>query len=130
MSLQVVIVTPERTLLNETADAAVVPLFDGEKGVLPGHARTIGRLGFGELRFQSGGSTTRYYIDGGFVQIANNEVNILTGRAVPASDIDRAEVERQLAESEKMQPENREQAANKARFIEQARAQLRVASSR
>ena len=48
--LQVVVVTPEKTLLDETVDFVALPLYDGELGVLPGRAPLIGRLGYGELR--------------------------------------------------------------------------------
>ena len=47
-SLHCVVVTPERAVVDETADFVVLPMLDGELGVLPGRAPLIGRLGFGE----------------------------------------------------------------------------------
>ena len=52
--IQCVVVTPERALLDERVDAVVLPMYDGELGVLPGRAPLIGRLGFGELRTTRG----------------------------------------------------------------------------
>ena len=49
-----VVVTPEKAVLDETAELVIVPMFDGEFGVLPGCAPVIGRLGAGELRLKSG----------------------------------------------------------------------------
>ena len=69
-SLQCVVVTPERALLDEPADFVVLPMYDGELGVLPGRAPLIGRLGFGEMRVRRGGQTERYYVDGGFARSA------------------------------------------------------------
>jgi len=79
MKLQVVIVTPESTALDKHVDSVVLPLFDGEKGILANHAPMIGRLGKGKLRIKDGGSEESYEIDGGFVQIEANVVSILTG---------------------------------------------------
>src|SRR3954453_19481850 len=48
--LQCVVVTPEKTLLDETVDFVALPLFDGELGVLPGRSPLLGRLGYGGVR--------------------------------------------------------------------------------
>src|ERR1700733_7311820 len=86
-SLQCVVVTPERAVLDETADFVALPMFDGELGVLPGRLPLIGRLGFGEMRTVKGHETHRYFIDGGFAQVRGNVVTLLTSRAVKAEDI-------------------------------------------
>ena len=65
------------------ADFVALPLYDGEIGIAPGHSPFIGRLGYGELRVVNGGGRTRYYVDGGFVQVADNLVSVLTKRAIP-----------------------------------------------
>jgi F-type H+-transporting ATPase subunit epsilon len=86
-SLRVVVVTPERAVLDESADMVVLPMFDGERGVLAGHAPFVGQLGPGELRIKSGGAVKRYFIDGGFAQVTGTVVNVLTARAVPAEKL-------------------------------------------
>src|SRR5436189_6114032 len=85
--LQCTVVTPERAVLDETADFVVLPMYDGELGVLPGRAPLIGRLGFGELRVRRGDNTQRFYVDGGFAQVRANVVTVLTGQAVPAAEL-------------------------------------------
>src|SRR5438132_1738275 len=87
-SVQCVIVTPERAVLDEPVDFVALPLYDGELGVLPGRAPLIGRLGFGELRTRTGGAVRRYFVDGGFVQVRDDVVTVLSSRAVPADKID------------------------------------------
>ena len=84
-TLRVVVVTPERAVLDESADMVVLPMFDGERGVLHGHAPFVGQLGPGELRIKSGATLKRFFIDGGFAQVTGAVVNVLTARAV-ASD--------------------------------------------
>src|SRR5436190_12016224 len=98
-TLQCVVVTPERTVLDTTVDSVVLPMYDGELGVLPGRAALIGRLGYGELRTRKGGTVQRYFVDGGFAEVRKDVVTVLTHRAVRAEDIDPAAAERALQEA-------------------------------
>src|SRR6266446_4017979 len=97
--LQCVVVTPERAVLDEPVDFVALTLYDGELGVLPGRAPLIGRLGYGELRIRRGESTRRYFVDGGFAQVRNNVVTVLTPRAIRAEDIDPQAASQMLAEA-------------------------------
>lgn len=126
-SLQLVVVTPEATVLEAAVDFAALPLYDGEIGILPGRSPMIGRLGYGELRFTSGGQASRYYVDGGFVQVAGNVVSVLTNRAMPVSDIDRQAAEEQLAAARARKAHSEELLAIRDRLERQARAQIRLA---
>jgi F-type H+-transporting ATPase subunit epsilon len=87
-SVECVVVTPERAVLDEPVDFVALPMYDGELGVLPGRAPLIGRLGYGELRIRNGNITKRYYVDGGFAQVRANVVTVLTPRAIRGEDID------------------------------------------
>jgi F-type H+-transporting ATPase subunit epsilon len=78
-SLTCIVVTPEQTALEQKAEFISVPLYDGELGVLLGRAPLIGRLGKGVLRVrESNGKVSRYRVDGGFVQIQDNVVSLIT----------------------------------------------------
>ena len=129
-SLHCVVVTPEETAVDTTARFIAVPLFDGELGIAPGRAPLIGRLGYGELRVVDGGHTKRYYLDGGFVQVARNEVTILTGRAVPADRLDAEVAGEQLRTARDRKANSEETLAIRERLVAQARAQLRMAGQR
>lgn len=129
MAIQVVIVTPEETALDVSADFVVLPLFDGEMGVLPGHAPTIGRLGFGEMRVRDGGATNRFYIDGGFAQVADDVVTVLTGQAIDSANLNAQDIRQSLDEAERSNPESADEKALKTRAIAQAKAQLKVAEA-
>ena len=76
-SLQCVVVTPERAVLDEAVDFVALPMYDGELGVLPGRLPLIGRLGFGELRTVKDRVTKCYFIDGGFAQVRADVVTVL-----------------------------------------------------
>src|SRR4051812_16456868 len=127
-NLHCVIVTPEATVLETPADFVAVPLFDGEAGVAPGRAPLIGRLGYGELRVRTGQNTQRFYVDGGFVQVADNIVSVLTNRAVPADRLDTVAASEQLSTAIARPAAGQEEMAIRDRQISQARGQLRVAS--
>ncbi len=119
------VVTPERELLDQEADSIVVPMYDGELGVLPGRAPLIGRLGAGELRISQAGQTERYYVDGGFVQIRANVVTVLTQQAARPREIDAAAAERLLASSPPL-THNDAEAESVFRDRQRARARVRV----
>ena len=126
--LRCIIVTPEETAMEQESSFVVVPLFDGELGVAPGHSPLIGRLGLGELRLTaSDGTKSRFYVDGGFVQVANDVVTVLTGKTVPASDLDVAVAEEQLADAMKRPVNTDELLELRERAVLQARSQIRIA---
>jgi F-type H+-transporting ATPase subunit epsilon len=126
-ALNISVVTPEATLLDESAEFVAVPLYDGELGIAPDHSPMIGRLGFGELRIRQAGQSRSYYIDGGFVQVADNNVAVLTNRAVPSSQLDVKVAAEQLEVARSRPANTPELRAIRDRLESQARAQLRVA---
>lgn len=120
-----VVVTPEKAMLDAAVDFVVVPMFDGELGVLPGRQPLIGRLGCGELRTVSGKTTRRYYVDGGFVQVRSDVVTLLTAKAIPAEELNAAAAEAALKDSTKTALTPFEQEMQQKAQV-RARAQLRI----
>ena len=124
--LQLIVVTPERTTLDEPVEGVSIPMFDGEQGILPGHSPLIGRLGPGELRTNIGGETKRFYVDGGFVQVVNDVVSVLTGRSIPVSEIDLAAAKEALVAAEAQAGNNSSLMEIKRKAVAQAKAQIRL----
>jgi F-type H+-transporting ATPase subunit epsilon len=125
--VQCIVVTPERTVLDQEADFVALPLYDGEIGIAPGHSPLIGRLGAGELRILHEGGLDRFYVEGGFVQVLGGVVSVLTARAVPAGQIDEEAAEEQLDAARQRLAHTPDLMALRDRAVSQARAQLRVA---
>ena len=125
-SLQCVIVTPERAVVDEQADFVALPLYDGEIGILPGRAPLVGRLGYGELRIKRGGQTKRFFVDGGFVQVRANVVTVLTPRAIPAAELKVDAARQALDAARATHPRNPVEQAGKEKAQARARAQLRI----
>jgi F-type H+-transporting ATPase subunit epsilon len=76
--LKVAIISPENTIYEGEADMVVAPAWDGEVGVLRGHAPMLVLLGAGEMRIKSGGDEQRFHVEGGFMQVADDVVTVLS----------------------------------------------------
>jgi F-type H+-transporting ATPase subunit epsilon len=98
-TLRLAVVTPERTELDQEVDTVSLPMIDGQLGVLPGHAPMIGRLGYGIIRYKSGGQEQKRFIDGGFLQIEANVISVLTARMIGVDSLKADEAERELAKA-------------------------------
>ncbi len=79
--LHVSVISPERVLFEGETDSVVAPAFDGEVGILTGHAAMVTLLGNGELRLGTA-AAHRFHVEGGFLQVADNQVRVVTERAV------------------------------------------------
>lgn len=82
--LKVSVISPERVLFEGEAESVIAPAFDGEVGILPQHAPMMTLLGRGELRLGPDGSAGRFQVEGGFLQVLNDSVRIVTESARPA----------------------------------------------
>jgi len=127
-TLRCMIVTPECAVLDEVADSVILPLFDGDSGVLPGREPLIGKLRSGELRL-SGASGKSLFIDGGFVQVVRDTVTVLTPRALLAGQIDQAAAQKVL-EAPSQPATSSAAMAERLVATTRARAQLKVARTR
>ena len=95
--MQVKVVTPDSSFFDGEAESCVLPAFDGEVGILPGHAPMIARMGHGVARVSVAGKTTRVAVYGGFVKVQDNEVVVLAGGAAAEGASNRAAAEKDYA---------------------------------
>jgi F-type H+-transporting ATPase subunit epsilon len=127
-TVKVVVVTPEKAVLDETAEFVVVPMIDGELGVLPGRSPLIGRLGAGELRLTTGTATKRFFIEAGFVQVRANVVTVLTASALSSEKVTRDAAQKAAQAAEALPSGNGVERANKAKARERASGMAKVAA--
>ena len=92
--LEVRIITPERIAFQEKVDAVVATAYDGEVGILPGHAPMMVVLGIGELRVRVGNRFEWFAIGEGFLHVADDVVTVLTPFAEAAREVDVDEARR------------------------------------
>lgn len=91
--LSVRIVSPERVVFEGRARAVVAPAWDGQLGILRGHAPLITLLGSGEVRVlhpAHGGTSAedRYPVSGGVLEVDQNTVTVLSERTGGSGDGD------------------------------------------
>jgi len=125
------IVTPERTVFEDSVDQITLPTADGEITVLPLHIPLISVLVSGELTIKKEGEETTMAVSGGIIEVRKNEMTILADTAERAEEIDisRAEEARKRAEKlkdEKIRMDETEYAAAAA-LLERNLARIRVA---
>ena len=79
--LKVSVSSPERMLFQGEATQVVAPAIDGFVGILQGHAPMMTLLGQGELRLDGAGANSRFTVSGGFLQVVDDYVRVVTESA-------------------------------------------------
>jgi len=101
--LAVRLVTPDRILLDATAEAVELPSMSGYLEALYGAAPLLAELGAGEVRLHGGSSgDQKFFVAWGFVEVLPERVTILAETAMHPDEIDRAEAQQELQEGEKL----------------------------
>jgi F-type H+-transporting ATPase subunit epsilon len=98
--LKVEIVTPEKRVLSVQADEAIVPGARGLFGVRPGHTPFLSLMEPGWMTLKDGATSQRYYVAGGFVEVANDVVRVLADQAETEAEVDVEAAKRRLADAQ------------------------------
>src|SRR5580698_8076276 len=103
--LRVRLVTPEKILVDQTADAVELPAKTGYMEVLFGHAPLLAELGAGDVTVHGGGEgsggESRYNVSWGFVEVLPDRVTILAKDALKPEEIDVPRAQKQLEQGQK-----------------------------
>ncbi len=127
-TFQCTLISPENKLFDEPVRYASVPAWDGLVGIAPGRAPLLAKLGEGVLRLDLADGGSRYfYIGGGFVQMQDNVLSVLSSSARPASDVDIQQAREMLAEVKETQATTDEQVEQRDRQVRQAQAMMSAA---
>ena len=94
------IISPERVTFRNQVEFLAAPAYEGELGVLPGHAHLLTQLVSGVIHFKKDGRTEYVAISGGFLEVHPDRVAVFAETAELAEEID-AERARQSAEKAK-----------------------------
>ena len=119
------VVTPERAILEGDASFAAFPAHDGEIGIMPGRSALLCRLGTGLLRVKVDGEERRFFVDGGFAQMVDNRLTLLTEQAQGSDEIE-FDAARQLLEDAKAMPVEGGGYEARQAAIQRARAQIKL----
>jgi F-type H+-transporting ATPase subunit epsilon len=99
-SFQLEIVTPEKKVVDTTAEEAQIPGKNGYLGVLPGHAPLITELAVGEISYRAGGDEQRLAVAWGFAEVLPDKVTVLAETAERPSEIDAERARKAKARAE------------------------------
>ena len=91
-NLHLVVVSHDRTLLDQHCQEVGLPGRHGDLGILPGHAAFLGALRPGVLSAKSAGESVSAAISAGFCEVLDDRVTVLVDHADFAADLDVEEV--------------------------------------
>ena len=120
------VITPERAVLETDATFVAFPAHDGEVGILAHRAPLLYKMGIGELRVEAPEGNRRLFVDGGFAQMVDNRLTILTEQARAVEEIDREAARRALEEARSMPTVTETEFAARQRALKRAETQLRL----
>ena len=96
------LVTPDRVLVDDTADAVELPSSAGYLEALYGHAPLLAELGAGQVRLHGGSAGERsFFVAWGFAEVLPDRVTILAEEALRPEEIDRVQAEQDLLSAHK-----------------------------
>jgi F-type H+-transporting ATPase subunit epsilon len=108
MTLQVHVITPDRTVWNDAVEEVILPSASGQLGILSGHAPLLTALDIGVMRVRPGKDWKNLVVMGGFAEVDQNILKVLVNSAEVDDDIDKEE-----AQAEFIKAQTRLEQANK-----------------
>lgn len=121
--LNVSVISPEKILYKGEVDSLVVPGSEGFFGILRNHAPLVATLGIGVLEIRKGEKLKNISVEGGFIEVKDNTVSILTDHGALKEDIDIEAEKKALAEVEKLSPSD-----SKNLLLQKTKTRILVAS--
>ena len=125
-TFQCSVITPERAVLECDAKFVAFPAHDGEMGMLNHRAALICKLGIGIMRIEMPNENAALFVDGGFAQIVDNRLTILTDKARKPDELDAATVEKNLVEAHAMKITDDASFEARSDAIRSAQVQLKL----
>ena len=131
MALNVKVITPGKTVWDDTVEEIVLPSTTGQLGILGGHAPLLTALEVGVMRVRPGKEWKNIALMGGFAEVENDEIKILVNGAELGDDInlDDARTDYEAAQNRFQKVENSEDRQEKIQAensMKKARARLQA----
>jgi F-type H+-transporting ATPase subunit epsilon len=131
-TFQLEIVTPEKKVVDTTAEEVQIPGKNGYLGVLPGHAPLITELAVGEITFRSNSQEQHLAVAWGFAEVLPDKVTILAESAERPQEIDveRARESKQRAEQRLTSGDTNVDVERALDALQRAESRLQVAADK
>ena len=132
MALNVKVITPDKTVWDDSVEEIVLPSTTGQLGILGGHAPLLTALEVGVMRVRPGKEWKTIALMGGFAEVENDEIKILVNGAELGDSIDQetARTEYQEAQTRFQKVEKTEDRQEKIQAessMKKARARFQAA---
>ena len=98
------LVSPERELYSGNVDQVDIPGTEGNLGVMPNHSPLMAAIRTGVITVTENGAETQFFVQGGFADVTPSGLTVLAEQAVAMSDLNKADVEEQIASVEASLP--------------------------
>ena len=98
------LVSPERELYSGNVDQVDIPGTEGNFGVMPNHSPLMAAIRTGVITVTENGAETQFFVQGGFADVTPSGLTVLAEQAVAMSDLNKADVEAQIASVEASLP--------------------------
>ncbi len=121
------VVTPEEAVLDVEATSVTLPAHDGEIGFLRDRAPLLVKLDVGLLRAETAEGKTSLYVDGGFAEMVDNRLTVLTEDARDPESFDRESAAAAMAEAQALPANDEIALAQREKALRRARVQARLA---
>lgn len=94
------LVSPEKLLLSDTYEMVVVPGAEGDFAVMAGHTPITSSLRPGVIAIYEGDNEKdRIFVNGGFVQVADDKITVLAEEAIHVADLNRSDLEQRVRDA-------------------------------
>jgi len=120
------VVTPEQQALDAEVKFVALPAHDGEIGIMRHRAPLLVRLAPGVLRADTDGGPRTLYIDGGFAEMADNRLTVLTEAAVRPEELDAEAIQQELSAARGLPIPDAAAFAERQRALQRARVQRKL----
>jgi F-type H+-transporting ATPase subunit epsilon len=131
MTLNVRVISPDKTIWDASAQEVILPSTTGQLGILSGHAPLLTALDVGVMRVRPEKEWVAIALLGGFAEVENNQVTILVNAAELGESIDKEAARKALAEAEQNLNAavngTRQQQIQAKQAVKRARARLQAA---
>jgi F-type H+-transporting ATPase subunit epsilon len=131
MSLNVRVITPDKTVWDDQVEEVVLPSTTGQLGILTGHAPLLTALDVGVMRVRPGKDWKAIALMGGFAEVENNVVKILVNGAELGDNIDKETAKGEFDKAQEAlaqaNPDNRQAQIQANQALRRARARYQAA---
>ncbi len=94
------LVSPEKLLLSDAYEMVVVPGAEGDFAVMAGHTPITSTLRPGVIAIYEGDNEKdRIFVNGGFVQVADDKITVLAEEAIHVADLNRSDLEQRIQDA-------------------------------